>query len=197
MEIVIATKNEGKVREIRHFLCDSKDIFLRSLNDYKDVPEIIESGLTFRENSIIKAKLISEYFNVLALADDSGLEVDILNNRPGVYSSRYSGENATDKSNRKKIIRELSSEKDIKKRTARFVCSMVLWDSKKGLVFEAREVCEGFIGFDEKGAGGFGYDSLFIPEGYEKTMAQLTEDEKNKISHRGKALIKFAAFISK
>ena len=194
MEIVIATKNKGKVREISHFFKDT-DISFKSLNDYPEIPEIIEDGNTFEENAIIKAKTTAEILDKTVIADDSGLQVDYLNGRPGVYSSRYSGINADDRSNRIKLLNELNKEKNPLKRKARFVCSMVLWDSREGLIFKTSGICEGTIGFEEKGEGGFGYDSIFIPSGFEKTMAQLTNDEKNRISHRGKALLNLSDFL--
>lgn len=194
--IIIATKNKGKVKEIWHFLKDL-NINLLSLNDFENLPEIIEDGKNFKENSIKKAKITAETFQKLTLADDSGLEVDFLNGNPGVYSSRYSGENATDKSNRDKLLSELAEIKDLNERTARFVCHLVLWDPQRGLLFETDGFCEGWIGFEETGSGGFGYDCIFIPKGFNKTMAQLSKDEKNEISHRGKALKDFTGFINK
>lgn len=196
MEIVIATKNKGKVKEINHFFKDT-DISFKSLNDFFQIPEIIEDGSTFEENAIIKAKTTSGILKKPVIADDSGLQVDYLNGRPGVYSSRYSGIDATDKTNRLKLLKEMENAKDLRERTARFVCSLVLWDSSDGLVFKTSGICEGTIGFEEKGDGGFGYDSIFIPSGFEKTMAQLTDDEKNRISHRGKALLSLHNFLGR
>lgn len=194
MEIVIATKNKGKVKEIIHFFRNA-DIYFKSLNDFSDIPEIMENGSTFEENAVIKAEAIAEILNKSVIADDSGLQVDFLNGNPGVYSARYSGVNATDRSNRLKLLKELENAKTSDNRSARFVCSLVLWDSRKGLIFKTSGICEGTIGFEEKGEGGFGYDSIFIPEGFEKTMAQLTDDEKNSISHRGKALANLHDFL--
>ena len=196
ISLVIATKNKGKVREINHFLKDF-DVRLFSLNDFNDLPDIIEDGKNFQDNSIKKAEVTANALKRLALADDSGLEVDFLGGKPGVYSSRYGGENATDKSNRMKLLSELAEVKDIRKRSARFVCHMVLWDPEAGLLFETDGICEGKIGFEEIGEGGFGYDCIFIPDGYDLTMAELSEDEKNKISHRGKALKNFSDFFKK
>lgn len=194
--IIIATKNKGKIIEIKHYLKDlNMQIF--SLNDFENLPVIIEDGKNFKENSLKKAKITAETFQKLALADDSGLEVDFLKGAPGVYSSRYSGENATDKSNREKLLSELAGIKELNKRTARFVCHLVLWDPLEGPLFETDGICEGNIGFKEMGQGGFGYDSIFIPKGFNKTMAQLGKDEKNEISHRGKALKSFVEFINK
>ncbi|MCE5329516.1 XTP/dITP diphosphatase [bacterium] len=194
--IIIATKNKGKVKEIRHYLKDS-GIKLLSLNDFEESPEIIEDGESFKENSIKKARIVAHAFNKPTLADDSGLEVDFLNGKPGVFSSRYSGENATDKSNRDKLLSELSDVKELSARSARFVCHLVLWDPQKDLLFETDGICEGDIGFEETGSGGFGYDCIFIPKGFNRTMAQLSEDEKNQISHRGKALKNFVSFLEK
>jgi non-canonical purine NTP pyrophosphatase (RdgB/HAM1 family) len=196
ISLVIATKNKGKVREINHFLKDF-NIKLFSLNDFDNVPDIIEDGKNFQENSIKKAEITAKALRKLSLADDSGLEVDFIGGCPGVYSSRYSGENATDASNRAKLLLELAEVRDINKRSARFVCHLVLWDPDKGILFETDGICEGKIGFTEKGNGGFGYDCIFIPDGYDMTMAELSEDEKNNISHRGKALKHFSDFIKK
>lgn len=196
ISLVIATKNKGKVREINHFLKDLS-IKLFSLNDFDDLPDIIEDGKNFQENSIKKAEITAKALKKLSLADDSGLEVDFLGGSPGVYSSRYSGENATDASNRMKLLSELAEVKDISNRSARFVCHLVLWDPNKELLFETDGICEGKIGFEETGHGGFGYDCIFIPDGYNVTMAELSEDEKNKISHRGKALKNFSDFLQK
>lgn len=187
MEIVLATKNMGKAREFRHFFKETY-INFKSLNDYPKIPKIIESGRTFEENALIKARTTAVFLKSIAIADDSGLQVDFLNGNPGVHSSRYSGSNATDKQNRVKLLKELKNVNNISERIARFVCSLVLWDHKEGLIFKTTGVCEGAIGFEEKGEGGFGYDSIFIPSGFKKTMAELTDDEKNSISHRGKAL---------
>ena len=196
ISLVIATKNKGKVREINHFLKDL-NIKLFSLIDFNDLPTIIEDGKNFKDNSIKKAKITAKALKKLSLADDSGIEVDFLGGSPGVYSSRYSGKNATDKSNRIKLLSELAEVKDISKRTARFVCHLVLWDPQKGLLFETDGICEGKISFKETGSGGFGYDCIFIPDGFDVTMAELSEVAKNKISHRGKALKDFSDFLKK
>ncbi|MEA2015548.1 MAG: RdgB/HAM1 family non-canonical purine NTP pyrophosphatase [Actinomycetota bacterium] len=195
MQIVIASKNEGKIKEIKSFCHDAVKVEWLTFKDFDGFPEIIEDGKSFLENAKIKAKGISLYTGRTALADDSGLEVDFLGGRPGVKSSRYSGEDATDKQNRDKLLEELDGVKEISERAARFVCSMVLWDPKKGFVSEARGKCEGSIGFEEKGSSGFGYDCIFIPAGYNKTMARLEPEEKNRISHRGRALKVLYEFI--
>ena len=195
MQIVIASKNIGKIKEIKSFSNVSLNVKWLTFKDFKKFPDVGEKGSSFLENARLKARSISLYTNKITLADDSGLEVDFLGGRPGVKSSRYTGVDATDKHNRDKLIKEMENVKKISDRTARFVCSMVLWDPEKGSIFETRGVCEGFIGFEEKGTGGFGYDCIFIPTGYKKTMAQLTPKGKNNISHRGKALRALYKFI--
>ena len=195
MDIVIASKNKGKVKEIKAFFKDVLDINWLTFEDFSSFPDIKESGSSFLENAKLKAKAISEYTCILTLADDSGLIVDALGGRPGVRSSRYAGAGATDKDNRVKLLNELNGIYDEKKRIARFVCSMILWNPKKGFVFKSSGICEGCIGVVEKGAYGFGYDSIFIPAGFKRTMAQLSQGEKNKISHRGKALMGIKKFL--
>jgi len=195
LQIVIASKNNGKIREIKSFFSNLPKVQWLTFEDFEKFPDIKEEGKSFAENARLKAHGISLYTNKIALGDDSGLEVDFLGGKPGVKSSRYAGVDATDKENRDKLLEEMKNVRDISERSARFICSVVLWDPGKGSIFEARRICEGFIGFEEIGTGGFGYDCIFIPSGYEKTMAQLTQDEKNKISHRGKALKAVYGFI--
>ena len=156
MQIVIASKNKGKIKEIKSFYNDLMKVEWLTFKDFKNFPDVIEKGENFLENARLKAKSISLYTGRITLADDSGLEVDFLGGKPGVKSSRYNGENATDKQNRDKLLKEMESAKKISERTARFVCSMVLWDPRKGSIFETSGVCEGVIGFEEKGSGGFG-----------------------------------------
>lgn len=195
LEIVIASCNDGKIEEIKNY----SDHLNSKINwlTYKQVegfPEVEETGSTFLENAKIKASAIAEYTKKMVIADDSGLEVDWLGGKPGIYSSRYAGKSASDYDNRKKLIQNLK-DAPYSKRSARFICSLVLWDPKKGMIFKTSGVCEGRIGYTEKGTGGFGYDPLFTPEGYDRTMAQLQPDEKNRISHRGKALAALCRFI--
>jgi XTP/dITP diphosphohydrolase len=197
LEIVIASKNTGKIKEIKSFYSGLAEVKWLTFKDFKDFPDIAEEGSTFAENARIKAEAISLYTGKITLADDSGLEVDFLGGRPGVISSRYSGENAADKQNRDRLLEEMKDVVKISDRTARFVCHMVLQAPDKGIIFETSGICEGTIGFEEKGSGGFGYDCIFFPSGYNKTMAQLTQSEKNNISHRGKALRALYGFIVK
>jgi XTP/dITP diphosphohydrolase len=195
LQIVIASKNIGKIEEIKSCTSGLPKVEWLTFQDFKDFPGIREKGSSFLENAELKAKAISQYTGMLTLADDSGLEVEFLRGRPGVRSSRYAGEDASDKENRNRLMAELRDVKNISDRRARFVCSMVLWEPKKGSIFKARGSCSGYIGFKEKGTGGFGYDCIFVPSGYDRTMAQLDREEKNRISHRGKAIRAVCEFI--
>ncbi len=192
--IVFATGNAGKMREIREILKDM-DINVLSMKEAGVSAEIVEDGTTFEENAVIKAKAIAHILkghadetlqHAIVLADDSGLEVDYLKKEPGVYSARYLGEDTPYSVKNQDIIRRLTGVPD-EKRTARFVCAIaaVLPD---GEVFTTRGVIEGRIGYQETGDNGFGYDPIFYLPEYECTTAQLTEEEKNRISHRGRAL---------
>ena len=197
MEIVIASKNKGKIEEIKTYRDSANGIKWLTYEDFKGFPDVEETGDSFLDNAIIKARSLTEFTGKPALADDSGLIVDALDGIPGVRSSRYAGPDATDKENRIKLLEALVDIKDESKRFARFICSMILWDPEDGLVFKTDGVCEGRISFKEKGSGGFGYDCIFIPSGYDRTMAQLGNSEKNRISHRGIALAYFYDFIVK
>lgn len=180
--IIFATKNSGKLREVNHILGD-RDYELLSLYDFNNVGEIIEDGLTFEQNAIKKAIYVFEKFKLPVIADDSGLVVDQLNGEPGIYSARYAGENATDEENNFKV---LSKIKDFPKpHRAKFFCSAVYYDGAKLLTAEGEVL--GQIIHELRGKNGFGYDPLFLPDGYDQTTAELNLDEKNKISHRSKA----------
>ncbi|MCK9274229.1 MAG: XTP/dITP diphosphatase [Syntrophales bacterium] len=183
-KIVFASKNSGKIREASALLEETK-IELLSILDYPDAPDVIEDGNTFFENALKKARIISEYTQLTSIADDSGLAVDYLGGRPGVYSSRYSGPDANDEKNIKKLLMELEGL-PIEKRTAAFKCVLVLYDiNGEYSTFEGS--LEGFIGFTPEGLEGFGYDPVFIVPEYNKTVAQLDPKIKNRISHRGRA----------
>ncbi|NIA08717.1 MAG: XTP/dITP diphosphatase [Nitrospiraceae bacterium] len=185
MELILATRNKGKIREIRALLSDL-DIKVISLDELKDTPHVVEDGNTFMENAFKKARVISEATGMMTLADDSGLEVDILGKAPGVYSARYSGENATDVSNNKKLLLDLEGVSQ-DKRTARFRSVVVVYHpSGQWISTEGR--CEGRITKVPVGNQGFGYDPLFCLPDLHCTMAQLSPEEKNRLSHRGKAL---------
>lgn len=181
--IVLATRNANKVKEFREILKDFQ-VEIRSLDDFGPIPEAIEDGDTFDENAYKKALHTAKILGIPAIADDSGLSVDALDGRPGVYSARYSGENATDQSNCDKLLQEL---KNMKNRTARFHCVVsIAVPSGPALTYEGS--CEGVILEEKRGESGFGYDPLFYFEEYGKTFAELSMAEKNKVSHRGKAL---------
>ncbi len=182
-EIVLATKNGGKIEELTFLL---RGVFEKiiTLRDLGSVPDIIEDGDTFTENALKKARSISELTQKPALADDSGLEVEALGGRPGIFSSRYAGEGVGDKENIDKLLRELSG---INNRNGRFVCSLALVSPDgKEIVVEGR--CEGIIIDKPRGKGGFGYDPIFFIPGINKTFAELSLEEKNRISHRARAV---------
>jgi XTP/dITP diphosphohydrolase len=192
MEVIVATLNKGKLREFRDAL---KGLNLRiyGLSDFPEAPEVEEDGDSFTENALKKARFYATYFGKLTLADDSGLEVESLEGRPGVYSARYAGERASSQENNLKLLKELDGI-PISKRRARFRC-VVAVKSPAGKEAIAKGSCTGRIGFKEKGRKGFGYDPLFILPGEGRTMAQLSLEEKNRISHRGKALKKIRKII--
>lgn len=185
-EIVIATSNNHKLEEIKAILEDL-DYDIYSLKDVNlDGIEIVEDGKTFEHNALIKAREIAKRTNLIAIADDSGLEVDAIGKKPGIYSARFAGENATDYENRQKLLKSLQNIQ-MSKRTARFVSAVavVFPDGKE---FVVRGICEGKICFEEIGENGFGYDSIFMVDGYNKTFAQIPSYVKNTISHRAIAL---------
>lgn len=165
-----------------------------SLNDFSEIPEIEENGKTFTENAFKKARFYSTYFDQLTLADDSGLEVETLGGMPGIHSARYGGERASPQENNRKLLGEMEGI-PASKRGARFKCVMALV-SPHGKEAVTEGVCRGRIGFKEVGKRGFGYDPLFILPHSGKTMAQLSIEEKNRISHRGKALRKMRKLLA-
>jgi XTP/dITP diphosphohydrolase len=190
-DIVVATKNKGKVAEIEKFL-GGLELNILSLADFAAVPDAPETGSTFLENAKEKALYYAGHTGKLCLADDSGLLVDALGGEPGIYSARYAGEGASDSDNNRKLLEKL---KPLAPGTfsARFWCSLALADAS-GVLATAEGAVEGVILSEPRGAGGFGYDPLFLlTDGSEKTLAELSSDAKNKISHRGAALEKLAA----
>jgi XTP/dITP diphosphohydrolase len=192
MRIVFATKNEGKVREIKEMI-DRTDIELVSLNHFAALPEIVEDGATYLENALKKARIVSEFTGETVLADDSGLQVNVLKGEPGVYSARYAGEGATDEENNAKLLAKL---KDVpgEKRTASFFCALVLYDlDGRYASFEAE--WRGRIIDEGRGTNGFGYDPIFLDPKFNKTAAELPPDIKNKVSHRGQAFAKLKAWL--
>ncbi|HOO28926.1 MAG TPA: RdgB/HAM1 family non-canonical purine NTP pyrophosphatase [Lachnospiraceae bacterium] len=183
--IVFATGNEGKLKEIRMVLADL-DVTVLSMKEAGVCTEIEENGTSFEENAVIKARAVMKETGMLTLADDSGLEIDYLNKEPGIYSARYMGEDTPYSIKNRELIKRLDGVPD-EKRTARFVCAIaaVYPDGTEETV---RAVMEGRIGYEEKGTHGFGYDPVFYLPAYNCMSAELPLEEKNKISHRGKAL---------
>ena len=183
--MIFATTNEGKMKEIRMIMADL-GMEILSLKDLGIKVDIEENGTTFEENAIIKAKAICEMTGEMVIADDSGLEVDYMNKAPGVYSARYLGEDTPYSVKNQTIIDNLKDAKD-EERSARFVCAIAA-AFPDGKVITTRATVEGYIGYEEKGTNGFGYDPLlYVPE-YKMTTGEMNPELKNKISHRGKAL---------
>ena len=191
-KLFIASRNKGKIEEIKSCL-EGLDLKFFSLLDAPDIHDIPETGKTYGENAWLKAKAVYDFAKIPVIADDSGLEVVFLGGRPGVHSSRYSGENATDDENISKLLIELENA-EFDDRAASFKCVAVYYDGTDKKVFEG--VCRGIILNKKRGSGGFGYDPLFVPDGFAQTFAELEPEIKNKISHRGKALEKLRQFLS-
>lgn len=184
-QIIFATGNAGKMREIREIMADTGAEIL-SMKEAGLTADIEENGNTFEENAIIKAKAIAALTDDIVLADDSGLEVDYLNKEPGVYSARYLGEDTSYEIKNQAILDRLAGVPK-EKRTARFVCAIAA-AMPNGEVLVTRETIEGYIGDKPAGNGGFGYDPIFYVDEYGCSTAELTEEQKNEVSHRGKAL---------
>jgi len=179
MKIILASNNKGKVREIKSIF-EKSPFEIISLYDLGNNFEIEETGSTFSENAFIKAKAVFEYYKEPSIADDSGIMVEQLDGRPGVFSARYAGPNCTFEDNNLKLIKELSNFPEPHK--AQFVCTAVFYDGKN--IIEAVGELNGIVINEQRGTEGFGYDPIFIPDGYSKTIAELNFEEKNKISHR-------------
>jgi XTP/dITP diphosphohydrolase len=192
IRVVLATGNENKVREIRQIIGDAPVEFL-SLNDFPDVKPAEEDGSTFEENALKKAIAVWDQTGLSALADDSGLEVDALDGAPGIVSARYAGEPVSYEANNKKLIEALRGVPE-DKREARFVCVASLVTEKGKMILQRGEV-KGVIIDEPRGSGGFGYDPIFYLPRLKKTMAELSEDEKNGLSHRAQAFKNIKEFI--
>ena len=189
LEIVVATNNSNKLKEFRQILGHDYDV--KSLKDLSINIDVEEDEDTFYGNALKKAKEVSAVTGKIALADDSGLMVDALGGAPGVYSARYSGENATDASNRAKLLKEMQG---VENRTARFYASLVLY-FPDGKIIQADGSTEGEILFEEVGENGFGYDSLFFSNDLGLSFGEATNEQKNAISHRGRALEKLVRIL--
>lgn len=187
VKLVFATGNEGKLKEVEKII-NSDKFEVISPNNLGEYPDIEETGDTYEENAKIKAETIYNLFKLPTIADDSGLSIDQLNGRPGVKSARYAGENCTFDDNNYKVIKELSEFEE--PHTARFVSCAVFYNGKKFI--SAEGTLEGRIIDEFRGTHGFGYDPIFIPDGYDRTLAELELEQKNKMSHRGKSFKKLA-----
>jgi XTP/dITP diphosphohydrolase len=194
MKLVLATRNEGKVREIREILQDQNRIELLSLRSYPDAPDVVEDGNTYEENAIKKASTLAEYTGHVTIADDSGLEVDALEGAPGVHSARYAGEDASDQDRILKLLDALQNIPD-DQRSGRFTCAVAI-AKPLAQIRVVQGVCEGRVIRTPRGESGFGYDPVFVPVGYDNTFAELGDEIKNQISHRAKALEKARKLLS-
>lgn len=186
-KIIFASNNEGKIKEVKQ-ICSDMNVEIISMKEAGIELDIEENGTTFEENALIKAKAIMKVTGQITIADDSGLEVDYLGGEPGVYSARYMGHDTPYDIKNQAIIDRLKGVEE-KDRTARFVCAMAAV-FPDGRHFTTRGTMEGIIGYEIKGSNGFGYDPIVYLPQYQKTSAELSPEEKNKISHRGEALEK-------
>jgi XTP/dITP diphosphohydrolase len=193
MKLLIASRNQNKIKEIMDFFYDL-NIEILSLNDYQFINEVKEDALTFKGNALKKARSRAIETGILTLADDSGLELDYLNGKPGIYSARFAGYGASDEDNNSKLLRDISNV-PMEKRTARFKTVIALFDPVIEREYIAEGICEGIILEKPRGNNGFGYDPLFLIPELNKTMAEMTLKEKNIISHRAKALKIMRAII--
>lgn len=188
--IVVASKNKGKIREFEELLCP-EGYTVKSLYDFPDMPEIDETGTTFSENAVIKAQAVTDRYHIMAVSDDSGLEIDAFDRQPGIHSARWLGHD-TDYSEKNRIVLEMMKDKT--DRTCRYACAIAITrpDEDPVVFFDT---VEGEIAYEPKGENGFGYDPIIFYPPFQKTMAEMTKDEKNGISHRGKAVRKMEAWL--
>lgn len=191
-QILVASKNKGKIAEIKKTLAELP-VVVKPVSEYFTGSEPDETGDTFRENAILKATYYYQQTQLPCLADDSGLEVDIIQGQPGVKSARYAGENANDQENNRKLLQELQKV-PLEQRTARFRCVLAYVEDSQ-TVITAEGSCEGMILTAPQGSGGFGYDPLFYLPGLERSLAELSLEEKNRISHRGQAMARMAELL--
>lgn len=187
MDIIIGSKNRGKIDEIKSIL-NLPSVKWHTFQEFPDWPHLTESADSYRENAINKARMLTQLYSMAGLADDSGLEVDALEGEPGPLSARFSGPDATDEENIAKLLSKLAGILQ-EERSALFRCWIALTDASEASVC-TEGVCEGRIAERPRGSSGFGYDPVFIPEGFDRTFAEILPEEKNSISHRGIALRK-------
>jgi XTP/dITP diphosphohydrolase len=191
--LLLGTRNPGKIHEIKLIL---RDLYLQfwSLNDFPDVSVAEENFDTYAQNAIAKAQFYARATGLTALADDSGLEVEALGGAPGVLSARYAGDDATDADRRSLLLSELLKTES-RNRRARFVCAIAIASTEGEILNLSEGICSGTITFASRGMSGFGYDPLFVPDGYDQTFAELSDEIKNQISHRARALIQLRSFV--
>lgn len=188
--IVVASGNQGKIKEFKEML-EPEGYTVKSLSDFPDMPEVEETGTTFHDNAIIKAQAVTDRYGITAISDDSGLEIDALDKKPGVISARWLGHDTSYDVKNQKVLDLLKDKKD---RTCRYVCAIAITRvNEEPVVFEDTVECE--VALEAKGSNGFGYDPIiyYAPSG--KTMAEMSKEEKNSISHRGKAVRKLEAWL--
>ncbi|MGB0896809.1 MAG: non-canonical purine NTP diphosphatase [Flavobacteriaceae bacterium] len=189
MELVFATNNNNKLQEVQAML---DNITLTTLNDINCTEDIPETSPTIKGNAIQKINYITQYYSADGFADDTGLEIEALNNEPGVYSARYAGEEKSAEANMNLVLERLQNHTNKK---ARFVTVIALNLNREQYLFEG--ICNGTITSDKRGEKGFGYDPIFIPDGFTKTFAEMSQDEKAQVSHRGKAVRQLIDFLNK
>lgn len=193
MKLVVGTNNAGKIRELNELLVNLP-VEISGLGEFENVFDVEETGTTFAENAMLKANSYALQTGFWALSDDSGLEVEALGGAPGVYSARYAGENADNAQKIAKLLGELDAANS-ESRRARFVCVMALADESGEIKFLAEGICDGKIASAARGTNGFGYDPVFIPDGYEQTFGELSSTVKREISHRARAIQKIIRFL--
>lgn len=188
--IVVASGNQGKIKEFREML-EPEGYTVKSLSDFPDMPEVEETGTTFHDNAIIKAQAVTDRYGITAISDDSGLEIDALDKKPGVMSARWLGHDTSYDVKNQKVLDLLKDKTD---RTCRYVCAIAITRvNEEPVVFEDSVECE--VALEAKGSNGFGYDPIIYYAPLAKTMAEMSKDEKNSISHRGKAVRKLEAWL--
>ena len=188
-KFVFATNNAHKLEEVRDILGDKIELLsLKDINCHEEIPETAD---TLAGNALLKARYVYDKYHLNCFADDTGLEVEALNGAPGLYSARYAD---TPQARINKLLKELEPHKN---RNAKFVCAMTLVDENGEIIFQTTGECQGKIAYKQAGTGGFGYDPVFLVENTPKTMAEMSEEEKNEISHRGRALRKVIEFLTK
>lgn len=196
--LLLGTRNPGKVREIVNILGDVP-WRIRSLQEFEDIDTPAETGDTYADNAIIKARFYARATGICALADDSGLEVEALGGAPGVFSARYAGAGASDADRRTLLLSELAqapaTQSSTEQRSARFVCAVAIALPDETVLNLSEGICAGKIILEPRGEGGFGYDPLFVPDGFDKTFAELPDTIKNQLSHRARALLKTREFL--